>query len=29
LQGGVGIVGGILLAEAVAAGYPPVRQWKW
>jgi len=29
LQGGVGVVLGILLAIAVARAYPPVRQWKW
>ena len=29
LQGGVGVVLGILLAVAVARAYPPMRQWKW
>jgi uncharacterized membrane protein len=29
LQGGVGVVLGILLAAAVARAYPPVKQWKW
>ncbi len=29
LQGGVGVVLGILVSIAVARAYPPVRQWKW
>ncbi len=29
LQGGVGVVLGILVAAAVTRAYPPVRQWKW
>jgi uncharacterized membrane protein len=29
LQGGVGVVLGILVALAVGRAYPPVRMWKW
>ncbi|MGO9308667.1 MAG: ECF transporter S component [Spirochaetia bacterium] len=29
IQGGVGVVLGILVAAAVIRAYPPVRQWKW
>ena len=29
LQGGVGVLLGILLSAAVSRAYPPVRQWKW
>jgi uncharacterized membrane protein len=29
IQGGAGVVLGILVAAAVIRAYPPVRQWKW
>jgi uncharacterized membrane protein len=29
IQGAVGVLLGILLAAAVVAAYPPVRNWKW
>jgi len=29
VQGGVGVVLGLLVAAAVSRAYPPVRQWKW
>lgn len=29
IQGGVGVVLGLLVAAAVIRAYPPVRQWKW
>jgi uncharacterized membrane protein len=29
IQGGVGVVLGILASAAVARAYPPVRNWKW
>jgi uncharacterized membrane protein len=29
IQGGVGVVLGILVGAAVSRAYPPVRQWKW
>jgi uncharacterized membrane protein len=29
IQGGTGVVLGILVAAAVIRAYPPVRQWKW
>jgi uncharacterized membrane protein len=29
IQGGVGVVLGILVAAAVTRAYPPVRHWKW
>jgi uncharacterized membrane protein len=29
LQGGVGVVLGLLVAATVQRAYPPVRQWKW
>ena len=29
IQGGAGVVLGILVAAAVSRAYPPVRQWKW
>lgn len=29
IQGGVGVVLGLLVAAAVLRAYPPVRQWKW
>jgi uncharacterized membrane protein len=29
LQGGVGVVLGLLVAATVERAYPPVRQWKW
>ncbi|MGD0724502.1 MAG: ECF transporter S component [Spirochaetia bacterium] len=29
LQGGVGVLLGILVAAAVSRAYPPVRQWRW
>jgi uncharacterized membrane protein len=29
IQGGVGVVLGLLAAGAVSRAYPPVRQWKW
>lgn len=29
LQGGVGVLLGILVAAAVSTAYPPVRQWRW
>ena len=29
IQGAVGVLLGILLAAAVSAAYPPVRNWKW
>jgi len=29
IQGGVGVVLGILVSAAVLRAYPPLRQWKW
>ncbi len=29
IQGGVGVVLGLLVSAAVLRAYPPVRQWKW
>ena len=29
IQGGAGVVLGILVSAAVIRAYPPVRQWKW
>lgn len=29
IQGGAGVVLGILVAATVSRAYPPVRQWKW
>jgi uncharacterized membrane protein len=29
IQGGAGVVLGILVSAAVSRAYPPVRQWKW
>ena len=29
IQGGVGVVLGILVAAAVLRAYPPLKQWKW
>jgi uncharacterized membrane protein len=29
IQGGVGVVLGILVSAGVSRAYPPVRQWKW
>ena len=29
IQGGVGVVLGILVAAAVGRAYPPVRHWTW
>lgn len=29
IQGGVGVVLGVLVSAAVLRAYPPLRQWKW